>query len=124
MLSIHSTSWQDFSRLSRIIKQPVAVPADYARLMADYCCCSCRLASFMASERNTLLQEWCLRYTLFTLADVAVDTRRQTDVREACLNNLYVPLRALIRLYRQQPNGQAEIIALHTKLHHSLALIY
>ncbi|MBU1309510.1 MAG: hypothetical protein KKE30_08260 [Gammaproteobacteria bacterium] len=123
MLSIQCSSWQDFSRLSRLVKQQAASPADYARLVADYCCCSCRLASLLASEKNILLQEWCLRYALFTLADIAADPRCQTTARTLCLNNLYVPLRALIRYYQQQPQGRADIAALHAKLRHCLAMM-
>lgn len=124
MHSIHCISWQDFSRLSRLLKHPAVMSSDHARLVADYCGCSCRLASLLAAEHNSLLQEWCLRYSLFTLAEVAADSSRCNSLRMLCLDNLYIPLRALIRFYRQQRHGQADIAALHAKLRQHLAGLY
>lgn len=33
--------WQDFSRLSRHLRQANTAPADYYRLVLDYCGCCC-----------------------------------------------------------------------------------
>lgn len=108
--------WQDFSRLSRHLKQNGTVTSDYYRLISDYCGCCCRLATQLELQRNSLLQEWCLRYALFTLAEGAVCTTHSADQKQICLDMLYMPLMALTRLYQRQPHGKAELAALHAKL--------
>lgn len=108
--------WQDFSRLSRHLKQNGAVDTDYYRLVSDYCGCCCRLATQLELQRNSLLQEWCLRYALFTLAEGATCANHSAFQKQLCLDMLYMPLVALTRLYQRQPHGKAELAALHAKL--------
>ena len=118
---INTALWQDFSRLSRLLKQSDVQPCDYYRLVSDYCGCCCRLATRLALQRNSLLQEWCLRYALFTLADAATDTSHSADQKRICADMLYMPLIALTRLYRCRPEGKAELAALHAKLRYCFA---
>lgn len=118
---IDTALWQDFSRLSRLLKQSDVQSGDYYRLVSDYCGCCCRLATQLALQRNSLLQEWCLRYALFTLADAATDAGHSDEQKRLCLDMLYMPLIALTKLYRCQPQGRAELAALHAKLKHCFA---
>ncbi|MDR6984520.1 hypothetical protein J2X32_003164 [Rheinheimera pacifica] len=118
---IQSSLWQDFSRLSRQLKQGNIMPDDYHRLVSDYSCRCCQLATMLERQRSSLLQEWCLRYALFTLAEGAVNRHHTEIQRQMCLDMLYMPLIALTRLYQHQPQGQAELAALHAKLKHCFA---
>lgn len=113
---LDSALWHDFSRLSRHLKQHRTSNADYYRLVSDYCGCCCRLATQLELQHNTLLQEWCLRYALFTLADGAVCVAHSPGQKQICLDMLYMPLMALTRLYQRQPHGKSELAALHAKL--------
>lgn len=115
---IQSSLWQDFSRLSRQLKQGNIMPDDYHRLVSDYSCRCCQLATMLQRQNSSLLQEWCLRYALFTLADAAVNRQHAAIQRQACMDMLYMPLIALTRLYQHQPQGKAELAALHAKLKH------
>jgi hypothetical protein len=72
-------------------------------------------------QNSSLLQEWCLRYALFTLAEGAVNPQQTAAQRQACMDMLYMPLIALTRLYQRQPQGQAELAALHAKLKYCFA---
>jgi sugar (pentulose or hexulose) kinase len=118
---IQSSLWQDFSRLSRQLKQGNIMPDDHQRLISDYSCRCCQLATMLAQQNNSLLQEWCLRYALFTLAEGAVNQQQSAVQRQACQDMLYMPLIALTRLYQRQPQGQAELAALRAKLKHCFA---
>lgn len=118
---IQSSLWQDFSRLSRQLKQGKNMPDDYHRLVSDYCCRTCQLATMLERQNSSLLQEWCLRYALFTLVEDAVNQQISAVQRQMCMDMLYMPLIALTRLYQRQPQGKAELAALHAKLKYCFA---
>ena len=118
---IQSSLWQDFSRLSRQLKAGTIMPDDHHRLVSDYSCRCCQLATMLERQNSSLLQEWCLRYALFTLAEGAVNPQQTAAQRQACMDMLYMPLIALTRLYQRQPQGQAELAALHAKLKYCFA---
>ena len=113
---IQSSLWQDFSRLSRQLKAGTIMPDDHHRLVSDYSCRCCQLATMLERQNSSLLQEWCLRYALFTLAETAVCVESSAGQKQICLDMLYMPLTALTRLYQRQPHGKAELVALHAKL--------
>lgn len=108
--------WQNWSMLEQRINAAHTEEQDYCRLISDYTCVSCRLSNYLQQQKNSLLQEWCLRYCLFTLARQASSRRTTTLLRQLCADQLYIPLLALQRLYRQQPNGSQQINQLRFQL--------
>lgn len=115
--------WQNWGLLEQRLNSPSTKEQDYYRLVSDYTCVSCRLASQLQQQHNALLQEWCLRYCLFTLAHHAsVDPKTHSVnndmLRQLCLDQLYIPLLALQRLYLQQPDGRRQINQLKHQLQH------
>lgn len=109
--------WQNWSMLEQKINADHTEEQDYGRLISDYTCVSCRLSNHLQQQQNSLLQEWCLRYCLFTLARQASSCRASNLLRQLCADQLYIPLLALQRLYRQQPNGPQQINQLRYQLH-------
>ncbi|MDX3774653.1 hypothetical protein QE250_11055 [Chromatiaceae bacterium AAb-1] len=111
--------WQNWSALEQRLCSPDTAEQDYCRLVSDYTCVSCRLSTRLQQQQNLLLQEWCLRYCLFTLARCASSGKPDTQLRQLCLDQLYIPLLALQRLYLRQPNGRQQLNKLRLQLQQS-----
>lgn len=109
--------WQSWSLLEQRLRICGTAEEDYCRLVSDYTCISCRLATRFQQHKNLLLQEWCLRYCLFTLADCAARNQgKETLLRRLCLDQLYIPLLALQRLYTGKPDGKQRLNQLKCQL--------
>ncbi|MCC5853022.1 MAG: hypothetical protein JJU30_09305 [Alkalimonas sp.] len=87
--------------------------------IADFTNIGCRLACQLANASNRLLQEWVLRRSLFLLAQLTA-TLPNGICRQQAADQLYLPLLALQRLYRAEPDAYRKICQLRASLNQQL----
>jgi hypothetical protein len=98
-----SSYWRRHSQLCRQLGQPVSrwpVTADPADPLLEFIQLSMQLAKELALQPNLLLQEWCLRHCLFSLAKLSQQPELCPHSRQLCLDHLYQPLFALQHFYQ------------------------
>ncbi len=98
-----SPYWRRHSQLCRQLGQPVSrwpVTADPADPLLEFIQLSMQLAKELAQQPNLLLQEWCLRHCLFSLARLSRLPELCPHSRQLCLDHLYQPLFALQHFYQ------------------------
>lgn len=99
-----SQYWRRHSKLCRQLSQPFSrwpAAADPAELLLEFIQLSMQLAKELALQPNLLLQEWCLRHCLFSLARFSRQSELALPSRQLCLDHLYQPLFALQHFYQQ-----------------------
>jgi len=98
-----SQHWNRHSQLCRQLSQPLnrwPAAADPTEPLLEFIQLSMQLAKELALQPNLLLQEWCLRHCLFSLARLSRQAGLCPHSRQLCLDQLYQPLFALQHFYQ------------------------
>lgn len=98
-----SQYWRRHSQLCRQLSQaPGQWPLDKdpTEPLLEFIQLSMQLAKELALQPNLLLQEWCLRHCLFSLARLSRHAGLCAQSRQLCLDYLYQPLFALQHFYQ------------------------
>lgn len=112
-------SWMKWCRLEQQLQIGLTQGELNACLITDFTRQGCRLAGQLASSSNRLLQEWVLKRSLYLLAQLTAALANGV-CRQQAADQLYLPLLALQRLYRAEPDTYRKICRLRADLNQRL----